>query len=52
MYQDCTGAVALGAAPESAMQLGRGAKVNREAEMANPTKCRDLLQGLRERTLL
>jgi hypothetical protein len=36
-----TGAVAVRAALESAMQVGRG---NRQAEMANPTKCRDSLQ--------
>jgi hypothetical protein len=42
--QDRTGAVALRAALESAVQLGRGEKVNRQAEMAIPTKCRDSLQ--------
>jgi hypothetical protein len=44
--KDRTGAVALRAALESAVQLGRGDEVNREAEMANPTKCRDSLQRL------
>jgi hypothetical protein len=44
-----TGAVASGvsavrAALESAVQVGRGDKGNRQAEMANPTKCRDSLQ--------
>jgi hypothetical protein len=39
-------AVALRAALESALQLGRGDKMNRQAEMANPTKCRDLLQDI------
>jgi hypothetical protein len=38
------GAVALWAALESAVQLGRGDEVNKQAEMANPTKCRDSLQ--------
>jgi hypothetical protein len=40
--KDRTGSVALRAAFESVVQLGRGA-VNRQAEMANPTKCRDSL---------
>jgi hypothetical protein len=40
----CTGAVAIRAALEWAVQLGRGDEVNTQAEMANPTKCRDLLQ--------
>jgi hypothetical protein len=39
--QDRTGAVALRAALESAVQLGRGDEVNRQADMAIPTKCRD-----------
>jgi hypothetical protein len=39
-----TGAVALRAALESAVQLGRGDEVNRQAEMASPAKCRDSLQ--------
>jgi hypothetical protein len=39
-----TGAVAPRAALESAVQLGRGDEGNRQAEMANPTKCRDSLQ--------
>jgi hypothetical protein len=43
--KDRTGAVALRAALESAVQLGRGDEVNRQAEMANPTKCRDSLQA-------
>jgi hypothetical protein len=38
--KDHSGAVALRAALESAMQLRRGNEVNRQAEMANPTKCR------------
>jgi hypothetical protein len=42
--KDCTGAVALRAALELAMQLGQGDEVNRQAEMANPTKCRESLQ--------
>jgi hypothetical protein len=29
---------------ESAVLVGRGDEVNRQAEMANPTKCRDSLQ--------
>jgi hypothetical protein len=33
-----TGAVALRAALESAVQLGRGGEVNRQAEKANLTK--------------
>jgi hypothetical protein len=40
-----TGAVAVRAALESAVQVGRGDEGNRQAEMANPTKCRDSLQG-------
>jgi hypothetical protein len=39
-----TDAVALRAALESAVQLGRRDEVNRQAEMANSTKCRDSLQ--------
>jgi hypothetical protein len=42
--KDRTGTMALRAALESAVQLGRGDEVNRQAEMANPTKCRDSLQ--------
>jgi hypothetical protein len=46
--QACTkeraGAVAVRAALESAVQVGRGNEGNRQAEMANPTKCRDSLQ--------
>jgi hypothetical protein len=42
--KDRTGDVALRAALESAEQLGRGDEANRQAEMANPTKCRDSLQ--------
>jgi hypothetical protein len=34
----------LRAALESAVQLVRGDEVNRQAEMANPTKCRHSLQ--------
>jgi hypothetical protein len=41
-----TGAVAVRAALESAVQLGRGDEGNRQSEMANPTKCRDSLQPL------
>jgi hypothetical protein len=37
-----TGAVAVRAALES---VGRGDDGNRQAEMANPTKCRDSLQA-------
>jgi hypothetical protein len=40
-----TGAVAVRAAIESAVQVGRGDEGNRQAEMANPTKCRDSLQA-------
>jgi hypothetical protein len=40
-----TGAVAVRAALESAVQVGRGNEGNRQAEMANPTKCRDSLQS-------
>jgi hypothetical protein len=39
-----TGAVAVRAALELAVQVGRGDEGNRQAEMANPTKCRDSLQ--------
>jgi hypothetical protein len=45
--KDSTAAVALRAALESAVQLGQGdevnrqAKVNRQAEVAKPMKCRD-----------
>jgi hypothetical protein len=39
-----TGAVAVRVALESAVQVGRGDEGNRQAEMANPTKCRDSLQ--------
>jgi hypothetical protein len=39
--KDRTGLVALGAALESAVQLGRGDEVNRQAEIANSTKCTD-----------
>jgi hypothetical protein len=39
-----TCAVAVRAALESAVQVGRGNEGNRQAEMANPTKCRDTLQ--------
>jgi hypothetical protein len=39
-----TGAVAVRAALESAVLVGRGDEGNRQAEMANPTKCRDSLQ--------
>jgi hypothetical protein len=42
--KDRTGAVALGEALESAVQLGRGDEVDRQDEMANPAKCRDSLQ--------
>jgi uncharacterized protein (UPF0261 family) len=42
--KDRIGAVAHRAALESAVQLGRGDVVNRQAEMANPAKCRDSLQ--------
>jgi hypothetical protein len=41
-----TGAVAFRAALESAVQVGRGNEGNRQAEMANPTKCRDSLQQM------
>jgi hypothetical protein len=43
--EDCTGAVALRAALESAVQLGRGHEMNRQAEVADTTKCRDSLQA-------
>jgi hypothetical protein len=39
-----TGAVAVRAALESAVQVGRGNEGNRQAKMTNPTKCRDSLQ--------
>jgi hypothetical protein len=43
-----TGAVAVRAALQSAVQVGRGNEGNRQAgEMANPTKCRDSLQAPR-----
>jgi hypothetical protein len=42
-----TGAVAVWAALESAVQVGRGLEGNRQAEMANPTTCRDSLQATR-----
>jgi hypothetical protein len=45
-YKERTGAVAVRAALESAVQLGRGDEGNRQSEMANPTKCRDSLQSL------
>jgi hypothetical protein len=38
------GAVAVRAALESAVQVGRGNEGNRQAEMGNSTKCRDSLQ--------
>jgi hypothetical protein len=41
--QICTNRPA-GAALESAVQLGRGDVVNRQAQMANLMKCRNLLQ--------
>jgi hypothetical protein len=41
-----TGAVAVRAALESAVQVGRGDEGNRQAEMANPAKCRDSLQAI------
>jgi hypothetical protein len=45
--QPCTmeraGAVALRVALESAVQLGRGDESNRQADIANTTKCGDLL---------
>jgi hypothetical protein len=44
-----TGAVAVRAALESAVQVGRGNEGHRQAEMANPTKCRDSLQAWTER---
>jgi hypothetical protein len=40
-----TGAVAVRAALESAVQVGRGDEGNRQAEMANPAKCRDSFQA-------
>jgi hypothetical protein len=39
-----TGAVAVRAALKSAMQVGRGDEGNMQAEIGNPTKCRDSLQ--------
>jgi hypothetical protein len=45
--KDRTDAVALRAALESAVRLGRCHEVNRQAEMANPAKCRDSLQVTR-----
>jgi hypothetical protein len=44
IYKERTGAVAVRAALESAVQVGRGDEGNRQAEMVNPTKCRDSLQ--------
>jgi hypothetical protein len=44
--KDRTGAVALRAALELAVQLRRGDEVNRQDKMANPTKCSDSLQSL------
>jgi hypothetical protein len=41
--------VAVRAALESAVQVGRGDECNRQAEMANPTKCRDSLQPIAPR---
>jgi hypothetical protein len=44
MYlMDGTGAVTVMAALESAVQLVRGDKVNRQADMATLTKCTDSL---------
>jgi hypothetical protein len=40
-----TGAVAVRAALESAVQGGRGDEGNRQAEMAKPTKCRDSVRN-------
>jgi hypothetical protein len=40
-----TGAVAVRAALESAVQVGRGNEGYRQAEIANPTKCGDSLQA-------
>jgi hypothetical protein len=42
-YKERTGAEAVRAL-ESAVQVGRGDEGNRQAEMANPTKCRHSLQ--------
>jgi hypothetical protein len=42
--KESTGAVAVRAALELAVQVGRGDEGNRQAEMANPTKYRDSLQ--------
>jgi hypothetical protein len=44
-----TGAVAVRAAHKWAVQVGRADEGNRQAEMANPTKCRDSLQALKSR---
>jgi hypothetical protein len=41
-----TDAVAVRAAHEWAVQVGRGNEGNRQAETANPTKCRNSLQKL------
>jgi hypothetical protein len=41
-----TGAVAVRAALESAVQVGRGDEGNRQAEMANTSKCRDSLRAV------
>jgi hypothetical protein len=41
-----TGAAAVTAELESAVRFGRGDEVNRHAEMANLTICRDLLQNI------
>jgi hypothetical protein len=45
LSKERTGAVAVRAALESAVQVGRGNEGNRQAEMANPTKFRDSLQS-------
>jgi hypothetical protein len=53
MYtKERTGAVALRAALELAVQLGRGDEGNmlQQAEMANPTKCRDSLKTNRAKS--
>jgi hypothetical protein len=49
--KDPTGAAAVLTALESAVQLGRGDKVNRQAKTAILTKCRDFLQQLRPEEL-
>jgi hypothetical protein len=49
--KDRTDAVALRAALESTVQLGRGNEVNWQAELANPTKCRDSLQFCTPRSI-